>query len=376
MKRKFVFIFFLLVICMLPFGSEGQLFTSKTKDDNKAVMSCHVNMPARFIQKTKKTSFTNSISNTRSRKGMIWIKGGKFSMGAADRKGKNDEYPRHEVKLDDFWIDKNEVTNARFRAFVQATGYITTAEKKPDWEELKKQVPAATPKPDDSLLVEASLVFIPTLHAVPLNDASQWWQWKKGANWMHPDGPGSSIVGKDNYPVVHVSWDDANAYAKWAGKRLPTEAEWEFAGRGGLIGQPYSWGSEEVESGKPKANTWQGHFPDKNTSWDGYAALAPVKSFSPNGYGLYDMAGNVWEWCADWYQPDYYRHLAGHIAVNPQGPSSGYGQANADIPRRVVRGGSFLCNASYCLGYRVSARMGSSSDTGLENTGFRCVSSK
>jgi formylglycine-generating enzyme required for sulfatase activity len=224
-------------------------------------------------------------------------------------------------------------------------------------------------------LVAASLVFVPTLNPVPLDDASQWWHWTKGADWQHPEGANSTIEGKDNYPVVHISWDDANAYAKWAGKRLPTEAEWEFAARGGLIAQPYSWGSEEVDKGKPKANTWQGDFPNKNTDWDGYATLAPVRSFAPNGYGLYDMAGNVWEWCVDWYRPDYYQVLKGKLAINPKGPVVN-DPREVNTAKRVVRGGSFLCNASYCSGYRVSARMDSSPDSGLENTGFRCVSSK
>jgi formylglycine-generating enzyme required for sulfatase activity len=259
---------------------------------------------------------------------------------------------------------------------VDATGYVTTAEKVPDWEELKKQLPPGAPKPDESLLVAASLVFTALSKPIPLNDASQWWNWVKGANWRQPEGPGTSIKGKENYPVVHISWDDANAYARWAGKRLPTEAEWEFAARGGLINKAYSWGTEDVEKVKPKANTWQGRFPDINTQWDGYNKLAPVKSFAPNGYGLYDVAGNVWEWCSDWYRPDFYEQNANKISVNPKGPSSGYDPDEPTIPKRVVRGGSFLCHVSYCSSYRVSARMKTSPDTGLEHTGFRCVSDK
>jgi formylglycine-generating enzyme required for sulfatase activity len=259
---------------------------------------------------------------------------------------------------------------------VEATGYVTTAEKAPDWEELKKQLPVGTPKPADSLLVASSIVFVPPAHEVPMHEVGQWWSWKKGANWRQPQGPGSTIVGKEDHPVVHVSWDDANAYAAWAGKRLPTEAEWEFAARGGLKNQPYTWGAEHVEKGNPKANIWQGNFPSTNTMLDKFERVAPVKNFSPNNFGLYDMAGNVWEWCADWYRPDYYRQLAGSATSNPIGPASGYDPEEPTVPKRVVRGGSFLCHDSYCSGYRVSARMKTSADTGLEHTGFRCVADK
>jgi len=317
-----------------------------------------------------------NFGSSPSHEAMVWIPGGEYAMGASDKKGRQDEYPQHKVKVDGFWMDVTEVTNARFKKFVEASGYITTAEKKPDWEEIKKQLPPGTSKPPDSLLVAASLVFTPQNHSVSLNDASQWWSWKKGADWKHPQGPASSIEGKDNYPVVHISWDDANAYAKWAGKRLPTEAEWEFAAGGGLNNQLYPWGNEDIETGKPKANTWQGNFPNKNTKWDQFEKLAPVKSFAHNGYGLYDMAGNAWEWCSDWYDATYYQTVKDKTTVNPRGPSQSYDPMELTIPKRVVRGGSFLCNASYCKGYRVTSRMKSSPDTGLEHTGFRCVSSK
>ena len=337
-------------------------------------VSCSSNIPARFPSVS--VAVTNNIkAGIVSHDEMVWIPGGEFDMGSGDGEGRPDELPVHKVKLSGYWMDDHEVTNAQFRKFVDATGYVTTAEKAPVWEDLQKQLPAGTPKPADSLLVAASLVFTPPDHPVPLDNVSVWWTWKKGASWQHPEGPGSTVKGKDNYPVVQVSWDDAQAYAKWAGKRLPTEAEWEYAARGGLKNKPYSWGDEPVEKGSPKANTWQGNFPNYNNDWDGYKGLAPVKSFAPNNYKLYDLAGNVWEWCNDWYAPDYYESLAGKTSINPGGPAESYDPMEPTVPKRVTRGGSFMCNASYCKGYRVSSRMKTSPDTGLENVGFRCVSS-
>ena len=311
-----------------------------------------------------------------SHDGMVLIKGGTFQMGATDQEGRPDEYPAHTVTVDSFWMDVHEVTNAQFAKFVEATGYVTVAERKPDWEEMKKQLPPGTPKPPDSVLVPGGLVFVPTDFPVPLNDPSRWWQWVPGADWRHPEGPGSDIKGKAQYPVVQVAWEDAQAYAKWAGKRLPTEAEWEFAARGGLSGKKYPWGDEAPEAGKPKANTWQGQFPNKNTDWDQYMRRAPVQSFAPNGYDLYDMAGNVWEWCSDWYGADYYKTLAGKQTHDPGGPAQSHDPMSPTMPMRVIRGGSFMCNKSYCKGYRVTSRMMSSPDSGLENLGFRCVASR
>lgn len=335
------------------------------------VASCESSLPKRFGAGLDTATSTIALGKT-DHTNMVYIEGGEYAMGAGDKDGRPDEYPQHLVKLSGFWMDVTEVTNASFAKFVKATGYVTTAERKPDWEEMKKQLPPNTPKPPDSVFVAASLVFSPPKSVTDLNDASQWWAWKKGADWRHPHGPKSNIVGKENYPVVHISWDDAMAYCRWAGKRLPTEAEWEFASRGKKADEIYPWGNEDIEKGKPKANTWQGSFPMSNTKWDGFNGLAAVKQFKPNGYGLYDMAGNVWEWCNDWYRPDYYQHSG---TENPQGPPDSYDPMEPTTPKRVVRGGSFMCNASYCKGYRVSARMKTSTDTSLQHTGFRCVSS-
>jgi sulfatase modifying factor 1 len=343
---------------------------------SKDGISCQSNLPNRFGATIKTADMTDSVSTqNKDRTGMKWIPGGTFMMGASDKEGRADEYPRHGVKVDGFYMDATEVTNAQFAAFVKATGYKTIAERKPDWEELKKQLPPGTPKPLEETLVASSLTFTPPNHPVPLDNVAQWWSWTPGADWRHPSGPKSSIAGKEKFPVTQVSWDDAYAYAKWAAKRLPTEAEWEFAARGGLKDAKYPWGNEEIENKKPKANTWQGSFPNKNTDWDGFDGLAPTGSFAPNGYGLFDMAGNVWEWTADWFRSDYYQSLSGKITYNPQGPEISNDPDEPSVPKKVIRGGSFMCNASYCKGYRVSSRMKSSTDTGLQNTGFRCVAS-
>ncbi|MGF1922637.1 MAG: formylglycine-generating enzyme family protein [Bacteroidia bacterium] len=306
--------------------------------------------------------------------GMVYVPAGEFMMGAGDTEGRADEYPQHKVKVAAFWMDETEVTNASFAKFVKATGYVTTAERAPTWEELKEQLPEGTPKPHDSVFVASSLVFSAPKKVNGLADASQWWVWRKGADWKHPSGPKSNLKGKENYPVIHITWDDAQAYCKWAGKRLPTEAEWEYASRGGLKNAKYPWGNEAIDQGKPKANTWHGDFPVRSINADGFVELAPVKSYPANGYGLYDMAGNVWEWCNDWYAYDWYASQKGTIE-NPLGPNNSSDPMEPSVPKKVVRGGSFLCNASYCKGYRVTSRMKTSKDTSLSHTGFRCVSS-
>ena len=270
--------------------------------------------------------------------------------------------PVHRVEVDGFWMDKTEVTNAQFARFVTATGYLTIAEQQPDPNDFPG-VPPADLKP-------GSIVFSPPDQPVDLANHGQWWRYIPGADWRHPDGPGSSIDGKDNHPVVHVCYVDAIAYARWAGKRLPTEAEWEFAARGGLDRKPYAWGDEQKPRGKWLANIWQGHFPNENTAEDGFPRVAPVGSFAPNVYGLHDLAGNVWEWCGDWYRPDYY---AVSPSRNPTGPADSLDPMEPGLPKRVQRGGSFLCSDMYCVRYKPGTRGKGEVTSGASHVGFRCV---
>ena len=308
--------------------------------------------------------------------GMVFIRGGVFSMGGDGKNGDSDEYPKHLVQLNDFYMDQTEVTNEQFAQFVRQTGYVTTAERYINWEEMKLQLPPGTPRPADVFLRPASFVFLPTQTAVNLSDFTQWWIWVEGASWKTPRGWGSNIIGKEKFPVVHISWEDANAYCAWAGKRLPTEAEWEFAARGGLESNVYPWGNVLSEAQTAPCNYWQGAFPYQNTGKDGYYESAPVQTYKPNGYGLYDMAGNVWEWCADFYHHDYYKDFKDiKIAVNPVGPSFSYDSDDPNVAKRVMRGGSYLCSESYSTGYRSAARMKSTKDSGMEHLGFRCVRS-
>jgi formylglycine-generating enzyme required for sulfatase activity len=298
--------------------------------------------------------------------GMVWIAGGTFSMGC-EQCGMPDALPVHPVTVSGFWMDRTPVTNAQFEAFVKATGYVTVAERTPD----PKDFPGVPPE----ALQPGSLVFTPPASSVPLDDPSRWWAYVPGANWRHPEGPGSTIVGREDHPVVHVAWEDAAAFAKWAGARLPTEAEYEFAARGGLDGSLYAWGDELQPGGRWAANIWQGEFPDKNTGEDGYTGTSPVTAFPPNGYGLYDMGGNVWQWCADWYAPDTYRKLAavGTPARDPRGPDASFDPQEPGVRKRVVRGGSYLCTAQYCTRYLVGSRGKAEVSSGASNLGFRTV---
>jgi formylglycine-generating enzyme required for sulfatase activity len=299
---------------------------------------------------------------------MVWIPGGRFQMGSERATSEFNEAPVHSVFVDGFFMDVNTVTNAQFREFVAATGYVTVAERAPDVAEIMKLAPPGTLPPPQELLVAGSIVFAPTGRVVDLHDVSQWWKWTPGAQWRHPDGPGSSIEGKDDYPVVHVAWDDAVAYAQWAGKRLPTEAEWEFAARGGHPNMEHAWGDAPLDHDEPQAHIYEGTFPTHA------AAPKAVGSYPPNPYGLFDMSGNVWQWTSDWYRPNTYAvdHARG-IVVNPTGPAAGLDPRDGHEAMRVTRGGSYLCSDSYCRGYRVSSRSPGAPDTGTSHIGFRTV---
>ena len=311
--------------------------------------------------------------------GMVWIEGGVFQMGASenDNMALMHEKPNHTVKVDGFYMDETEVTNKQFTEFIKATGYITTAERPIDWDIIKMQLPPGTPRPHDSILMPGSLLFKKTTESVPnLYDFSQWWKWSIGANWKEPEGKGSNIVGKENDPVVHVSYEDAIAYCNWSGKRLPTEAEWEYAARGGKKNKIYFWGNLS-NSLHQYVNSWEGEFPVENIIKDGFEKSAPVKSFPPNNYGLYEISGNVWEWTSDWYNLNYYVQCKkNNITDNPIGANKAYNPNNPYIDEKIIRGGSFLCNASYCASYRVSSRMATDPNTSLEHLGFRTVKVK
>ena len=320
------------------------------------------------------TSQTTNTAEVIQKDGMVWIPAGEFVMGAKEQSGTNDAQAAHPVKVNGFWMDETEITNRQYVEFVEATGYVTLAERPIDWEEMKKLLPAGTPKPPDEDLQPGSLVFTPPNGPVALNDYSQWWSWVVGADWKHPLGPDSNIDGKENYPVVQLAYEDAEAFAKWAGKRLPTEAEFEYAARGGLDFKTFSWGDELNPQGKYLANYFQGAFPYNDSGDDGFSGIAPVKSYPPNGFGLYDMTGNVWELCTDWFAvEDFNQSGTSTIVINPRGPAKTYDPNDPYAVKRVSKGGSFLCSHEYCSNYKPSGRQGSSFDTGMNHTGFRCV---
>jgi sulfatase modifying factor 1 len=303
------------------------------------------------------------------RSDMVWITGGGFRMGS-DRHYP-EEAPAHQVHVSSFFIDRYPVTNRQFAAFIAATGYRTVAERALD--------PAEFPGLAQEKLAPGSLVFYPSRGPVDLRDVRNWWRWKPGAYWRHPEGRGSSVANRLDHPVVHVAFEDAEAYANWSGKALPTEAEWEFAARGGLDGAEYAWGNEFAPDGHSMAHTWQGEFPWRNLHPDGLQRTAPVGSYAPNGYGLFDTIGNVWEWTTDWFTAQHAAD-AGKPCCVPENPRGGSSEASLDpaqpdvrIPRKVVKGGSFLCAPNYCRRYRPAARHAQMIDSGMSHTGFRCI---
>ncbi|MFH6997245.1 formylglycine-generating enzyme family protein [Flavobacterium sp. FlaQc-57] len=376
MKNKTYWIFAILTISIISIAyGYTKLIAPK---QNLAAMDCAETPNASAESAFKPTIENKKKPASKAPKGMVWIPGGEFSMGSnvedeslCSLKGvTKDAAPIHRVYVDGYYMDETEVTNEEFAKFVKATGYITVAEQKPTKEEF--------PTAAEEDLVAGSVIFSPTAAAVNLNNFLQWWNYIGGTDWKHPLGPESSIKGKEKYPVVHVAYEDAAAYAKWAGKRLPTEAEWEFAARGGKTGEIYAWGNTLKPNGKFQANIYQGHFPikDGDTGEDGFKGIAPVKQYAPNSYGLYDVAGNVWEWTNDWYSNTYYDTLSKNgVAKNPQGPDSSNDPSEPDQPKKVHRGGSFLCTDQYCTRYMVGTRGKGEVRSAANHLGFRCVKS-
>ncbi len=371
----------ILILCACKTTNKNSNTSEETVNKN-CQNTCSENSKTKYIfQEIQYNPSNNRLNDSLhclkpdSSMKMAYIPEGIYAMGSSNpNEALKRELPKHQVKVNAFYMDIHEVTNAQFSAFVAATNYKTIAECEIDWSKLKKQLPENTPKPKSDVLQPGSMVFVASNDIYNMIDISQWWRWTKGANWKHPYGPESSIQGKAQDPVVHICYHDALAYAKWCEKRLPTEAEWEWAARGGLKNKVYPWGNISVEKGTPKCNYWTGVFPTQNTKEDGFDGVAPVMQYEPNGYGLYDMAGNIWEICSDWYDENYYSSLKiTETQDNPKGPKTWNYPLEPLDPKRVIRGGSFLCNDSYCSSYRVSARMPYSQDTGMSHTGFRCV---
>ena len=355
--------------------------SKKSLPERGQMASASVSVQATTASRAPESLFAPTVENvatpkSRAPEGMVWILGGEFSMGVAPAPGVQggsgcgdplaDAQPVHRVYVDGFWMDRTEVTNEEFARFVRATGYVTVAERTPTAEEF--------PTAPRENLVAGSIVFDPPREAVPLDTQFRWWTYVVRASWRHPFGPGSDLRGREQYPVVHVAYEDAQAYARWAHKRLPTEAEYEFAARGGLTGKSYAWGDELRPEGRWMANTFQGHFPNEDTGEDGWKGIAPVASYPPNGYGLHDVAGNVWEWVSDWYRSDYYATLGvPGVTRNPRGPDGSFDPAEPGVAKRVQRGGSFLCSSQYCSRYLVGTRGKGDPSSGANHLGFRCV---
>ncbi|HKR83209.1 MAG TPA: formylglycine-generating enzyme family protein [Terriglobales bacterium] len=367
-RRFFVTRILPMVLCLVGLAQNRSAVSQSTLPGHcDAGISRHSVRSELRVASTTSNKATLSSLRAEAPPGMAWIPGGRFWMGSNHMP---DAQPVHQVEVKGFWMDRTDVTNAEFARFVKATGYVTLAERPLD--------PKEFPQLAKEDLSPGSVVFTPPESGASLENPLAWWKFVKGANWRHPLGPDSDLRGKENYPVVHIAWEDAVTYAKWAGKRLPTEAEWEFAARAGHGRQDFPWGNELAPGGKWKANTYQGHFPYKDTLEDGFRGISPVASFPPNDFGLYDMSGNVWQWVSDWYRPDYYAQLqrGDTITMNPQGPQDSFDPEESAVPKRVQKGGSFLCTDQYCERYMPGARGKGDPETGTNNVGFRCVRSQ
>lgn len=358
----------LAVAACLPPAAQGGAEVS-----NDAVPKCGAEAPSRrfLTNASAGRGSTPSAGKAAPRPkkappGMVWIPGGEFWMGSEERMFP-DARPVHKVYVDGFWMDRTTVTNELFAEFVKATDYVTLAERPAD--------PALYPGAPPEMLKPGAPVFTAPPGPVPLNNLLNWWRWQESADWRHPEGRQSNINGREKHPVVQIAYDDAVAYAKWAGKRLPTEAQWEFAARGGWDRKSFVWGDEDTPNGRHMANIFQGHFPDHDSGEDGFRGTAPVCSYPPNGYGLCDMSGNVWQWVSDWYRPEYYQTLSVQSGVvrNPAGPADSYDPSDPGVPKRVQKGGSFLCTDQYCMRYRPGGRGKGEAATGASNVGFRLV---